>query len=118
MSIRILRPLKKSMETHKYIKLNRLFTFTHLIMLWKCSSNFIHCDENDFVRYDFRPFPLFSQDTRAILEREIAFDPRIWPVASMGSGSTVATIPSLDSYLWSYYDASFLECNVVHGLFY
>jgi hypothetical protein len=26
MSIRILRPLKKSRETHKYIKLNRLFT--------------------------------------------------------------------------------------------
>jgi hypothetical protein len=29
MSIRILRPLKKSRETHKFIKLTRLFAFTH-----------------------------------------------------------------------------------------
>jgi hypothetical protein len=30
MSIKILRPLKKSRETHKYIKLNRLFT-SHIL---------------------------------------------------------------------------------------
>jgi hypothetical protein len=39
--------------------------------------NSIHCDENDSVEYDFCPFPLLSQDTRAILEREITFDQRV-----------------------------------------
>ena len=78
MSIRILRPLKKSRETHKYIKLNRLFA-SHIIYMdiKKCSSNFIHCDENDSVEYDFCPFPLLSQNTRVILEREITFDQRV-----------------------------------------
>jgi hypothetical protein len=43
----------------------------------KCSSNLVHCDENDSVEYYVGPFPLSSQDTGAILEREITFGPRV-----------------------------------------